>query len=152
MAVTTRAKQPRRTKQLSPGARRFGYVVAALVNAVMLYLVNVWPEWDAVPFLTDETTQVLGLVNVSIVVGLVANLVYVVNDTKWVRGLGEITTTAVGLAAMIRIWQVYPFDFEGYSFDWDIVVRVLLVLGMVGSAIGMISRLVSLRADTPSRR
>ena len=150
MAVTTQPKSLK--KRPSVGARRFGYVVAALVNAAMLYLVNVWPGWDAVPFLTDETTQVLGLVNASMVIGIAANLVYVANDTTWVRGIGELTTTAVGLAAMIQIWQVFPFDFAGYSFDWDVVVRVLLVLGMVGSAIGLVAKLVSLRADTPSRR
>jgi hypothetical protein len=152
MAVTTQTQRPQRARQPSVAARRFGYVVAVLVNATMLYLVNVWPGWDAVPFITDEMTAVLGLVNASILVGIAANLVYVVNDTKSVRGLGELITTAVGLVAMIRIWQVYPFDFAGYSFDWDVVVRVLLVLGMVGSVIGLVAKLVSLRADTHSRR
>ena len=53
-----------------PTARRSGYVVAAAVNAVLLYLVDVRPGWDAVPFLTADTTLVLGAVNASLVAGL----------------------------------------------------------------------------------
>jgi hypothetical protein len=145
MTVATQAKRP------SVGARRFGYVVAVLVNVALLYAVNEWPGWDALPFMTDETTEVLGLVNASIVAGLVANAVYVVYDAGWMRALGDLVTTSVGLVAMVRIWQVYPFDFSGYSFDWDIVVRILLVVGMVGSVIGIIVRLMNLVRGTPSR-
>ena len=62
------------------GARRFGYVVAVLVNAAMLYAVNRWPGWEVLPFLTADLVLVLGLVNASIVVNLAANLVYLVRD------------------------------------------------------------------------
>ena len=39
--------------------RRAGYAVAIAVNLVLLYLVNVAPGWQAVPFLTESTTEVL---------------------------------------------------------------------------------------------
>jgi len=59
------------------GARRLGYTIAVVVNAVLLYAVNVWPGWQAVPFLTAETAAVVPLVNASVLVSLVANAVYV---------------------------------------------------------------------------
>jgi hypothetical protein len=43
------------TRRPSVATRRVGYVVAAVGEATLLYLVNVWPGWQAVPFLTADT-------------------------------------------------------------------------------------------------
>lgn len=130
--MTTKAQTDR------AAGRRAGYVVAVLLNAAMLYAVHVWPGWEVLPFLTEETPQVLGLVTASIVAGLLANIVYLVSDPAWLRTLGDLVTTSTGLAALIVIWQVFPFDFTPYSFDWELVARVLLVVAIVGSAIGIL--------------
>lgn len=133
----------------TPAARRAGYVVAIVVNAALLYLVNRWPGWEAVPFLTDTTVLVIGLVNASLVVGVVANLVYLVADPPRLRSLGDLVTTSVGLAAIVRIWQVFPFDVTGTP--WEAVLRVLLALAAFGSGVGIIVALVGVvrgrRAD-----
>ena len=138
-----------RSSRPTPAARRAGYVVAVVVNAAMLYLVNRWPGWEAVPFLTDTTVLVIGLVNASLVVGVVANLVYLVADPPRLRALGDLVTTSVGLAAIVRIWQVFPFDVTGTP--WEAVLRVLLALAAFGSGVGIIVALVGVvrgrRAD-----
>ena len=54
--------------RVSTGTRRTGYVIAVLVNLALLVGINVWPGWDAVPFLTGETELVLPIVNASITV------------------------------------------------------------------------------------
>jgi len=133
------------------GARRAGYLVAVLVNAAMLYAVNVWPGWESVPFLTEGMRLVIGLVNLSIVVNLGANVVYLLRDPPWLKALGDILTTAVGLVALVRIWQVFPFDFDDGSFDWTLVVRVLLGVGIVGSSIGIGVAAVSLGKGLAAR-
>ena len=86
-------------------------MVAMTVNLVLLFLVNVGPGWQAVPFLT-ETTDVLLLVNLSMAAAVAANAVYSVFDPPWVRALGDAVTTSVGLASLVRIWQVFLFDFD----------------------------------------
>lgn len=134
---------PDRTARPSLAARRSGYAIAALVNAALLYGLNDWPGWDRLSFLTGETEQVLTVVNISILVGLVVNGLYLVHDPRWFRGFGDAVTAAASLVAMVRIWDVFPFDFSGRSFDWDLVVRVLLVVGIVGTAIGIVTGLVS---------
>lgn len=137
MTVTEVPKRP------AVAARRAGYLVAAAVNAIIFYAVNVWPGWQAVPFLTDDMSVVLGVVNASIVVNLVANLVYVLADPRWFKALGDVLTTAVGMAALLRIWQVFPFDFSSSSIDWSLVVRIAVAVAIVGSGIAIVAGLVS---------
>lgn len=144
--VTARRRFPKRRP--GPGVRRFGYAVAAVVNAVLLYLVNASPGWEDVPFLTNATTLVLGAVNASIAAGLVANLVYLIADPPRLRALGDAVTTAVGLYAMVRIWQVFPVD---VTDGWATVLRVLLVVGIAGSGIAIVSALVRLVPGADAR-
>ena len=139
------------TKRPTKAARRTGYVIAALVNAGLLYLVNVWPGWDILPFLTGDFTEVLGWANASMIAGIVVNLVYVLRDAAWVRALGDIVTMSIGIAGLIAMWQVFPFDFADASFDWALLFRWVLGVGIVGSAIGIVVNLVSLVSDTRSR-
>jgi hypothetical protein len=77
----------------SVASRRVGYAVAVVYDAALLYLVTVWPGWQAVSFLTADTRQVLGLVNLSLAAGLVANLAYLVGDAPVVKSMGELVTT-----------------------------------------------------------
>ena len=51
---------------------------------------------------------------------------------------------SVGLAAMVRLYQVSPFDFSGSAFEWIRVVQVLLFVGIAGAIIGIIVAIVSL--------
>ena len=142
MATTASPRRP------SVAARRSGYIVAAAVNGLVLYLVNRRPGWEALPFLTQDMTKVLGLVNASILAGIVTNLVYLFADPPRLRSLGDLVTTGIGLAAMVRIWQVWPISFDGRGFPWDTVFRWLVAIGIVGSAIGIVAALVTLVRGT----
>ncbi len=126
-----------REKRPGRATRRFGYVVAVLVNVAILVVVNRWPGWEAVPFLTGDTEQVLAIVNASVIAGVVANLAFLVTDPPWFKAVGDIVTTAIGLAAAVRLWQVFPFDLNpGW---WDTVARILLAVAIVGSVIGILA-------------
>lgn len=138
MTVTSPARRP------PVKSRRAGYAVAAAVNAAMWYLVNTWPGWQTLPFLTEDTSEVLGLLNASLVVAIVANVVYLAYDPTWVTSLGGMVTTGVGLAVLARFWQVFPFDFGGASVDWELIARIGLVAAMVGAAIGLVVQFVTL--------
>jgi hypothetical protein len=135
---------PVNARRPPPAARRFGYLIAAAVTAAMLYLIDVWPGWQELPFLTDDTKQVLWLVNVSLVASISANVVYVAYDPAWLKSLGDLVTTGIGLTVLARLWQVFPFDFSGYSFNWDALARFVLVVAIVGSIIGILVQFVSL--------
>lgn len=137
MSTATDRKRP------PVATRRVGYVVAVLVNAALLYGANVWPGWETLPFLTEDTSQVMPMINASILVSVVANAVYVLRDPRWLKALGDVVTTAVGLAAVLQMWQVFPFAFDDGGFDWALAVHVLLGIAIVGSIIGIVAGLVT---------
>jgi hypothetical protein len=129
-------------------ARKTGYVIAVLVNTAMLYLVNVQPGWQVLPFLTDGIVDVLGLVNLSLAAGIVVNAFYLVDDRPVVRSAGELTATGIALVVLIRLLQVFPFDFGGWAtvgpIQMSFVVRLALVVVAVAAVLGMIVHFVSL--------
>jgi hypothetical protein len=133
-----------------PGQRSLGYVVAIAVNVALLYLINKSPGWQAVGFLTSETSVVLGLVNASIVAGVVMNSVYLVSDPEWLRALGDVMTTTIGLVALLAIWQVWPMDLAA---PWDLLARWVIAVGVAGSVIAIVVaviRFVRALSGTPS--
>ena len=129
MSVRTESAAPSRV------GRRVGYAIGALVNVALLVALNVWPGWDAVPFLTADFEQVLGLVNLSLAVGFLTSVVNLALDTFGAKALGDLATNVIGFAVSVRLLQVFPFDFSG-GFDWSLIVRILLVIGVVGSFFG----------------
>jgi hypothetical protein len=153
-APSTGRRTRRRAERPPIAARRVGYLVAIGLNAAVLWLANVAPGWDALPFLTPETDLVMPFVNASLVAGVAANAVYMAADPRWLKALGDLVTTTVGIVAMVQIWQVFPFDFGDAAFDWALLVRWVLGIGIAGSAIGILVNLVSLVSlvsDTRSR-
>ncbi|SDU59966.1 hypothetical protein [Gordonia westfalica] len=118
--------------------RRVGYSVSIAVNAVLLGAVLGWPGWEAVPFLTDDFSRVLGWVVAPLIAAIVANAIYLVADPPPVRALGELVVNAFGLAALVRLWQVFPFDFGDTAVPWPTIARVVLVVGIAGTAVAMV--------------
>jgi uncharacterized membrane protein YesL len=128
-----------------------GYVIAIAVNAALLYLLNTNPGWEAIPLVTAAADQVIGLVNLSLVVGIVVNIIYLAADPRGLRALGELVTAVVGVVVALRVWQVFPFDVADTD-GWRTVIRVALGIAIAGGSIGALVQLVTLgrlAADPP---
>jgi hypothetical protein len=117
-------------------ARRSGYVIAIAVNVVMLYVVNNLLAWNILPFLTDDFGRVLWLIDVSLLATIMVNFVYVAYDQRWFRSLGQIGLNLISLVVAVRMYQVFPFDFTGLTFDWTQIARVVIIFTILGTAIG----------------
>lgn len=148
LATPTRPGSVSERSRPGPVARRVGYAVSIAVCALLLFLVNAEPGWRVLPFLTEETVQVLGLLNLSLAASIAANAVYLYYDPPWLTAIGDFATTAVGLAMLLRVWTVFPFDLGDTADGWSgLLVRSTLVVVIAGVVIGMVVNLVRFAQD-----
>ncbi len=131
-AVADRKARP------SPAQRRAGYVVSIAVDAVLLWAAHRILAWGWFPFLTPAWTQVLPVLTASLVVAIVVTVLYLGYDGVWFKASGDMVQAGFGVAVSVKLWRVFPFDLAGYAFPWDTVVRVLVVLSVVGSAVAVV--------------
>jgi hypothetical protein len=118
--------------------------VAIAVNIVMLWIVNNLLEWGWPSWLTDDFDRVLPIINVSIVATIIVNLAYIAYDTTWFKSTLQVGLLVISLVATIRLYQVFPFDFSAYSFNWEAVTRGILIFACVGIGIGVVVEIVKL--------
>ena len=135
--------QTRETKTAAPG-KRFGYFLAAVINVALVYVVNNLLAWDVAPFLTNDFEKVLPIITVSLVATAVANVVYLFYDARWFKSLTQIGLLGISIAATARFYTVFPFDFSDYEFDWATIAKVVMIIAIVGAAVGIISEFVKL--------
>ncbi len=128
----------------SSAVRRFGYVVSIVVNGVMWYLVHQLPDWEWARFLTPDFDELLPWIDRSFGATIVANTLFLAYDPRWFRSTGNVITTAISLAVAVRTLQVFPFDFSGYDLDWSWLVRMIVIVAIVGTAIGLVAEVVRL--------
>ncbi len=88
--------------------------------------------------------QVLGILNLSLIVGVIANVLFVIVDRVWLKALGDLITVSIGVVVLARLWQVFPFDFSGSTIDWALVLRVVLAVSIGAALIAIIVQLVVL--------
>jgi len=138
--------------QVKRAGRRVGYGVAVVVNLVMLVAVQFILDWGWLPFLTDEFRTLIPWISLSLLVSILANLVYQFNDTPVVKSTGQILSNLISLFVTYQIYQVFPFDFSASEFDWTFVTRLVLVLAMVGSGVGVLTEAVKLASSEPEER
>jgi hypothetical protein len=117
---------------------RFGYLLAIALNAVFFYLVNVRPGWQAVPFLTSDTPQVLRLLNLSVLAGMAINTGYLLHDAPWCKALGDFVLSLTGLAVLLRMGWVFPFTFTGWQAR---LIHAILAVAIAATAIAMIANI-----------
>ena len=134
--------RPGPTDRPPPAGRRFGYVIAIAVNAVLFWLVHQLLGWGWPGFLTEDFDRVLPWLSVSFAAGIVANACFLYRDRGWFRSLADLTTSTIGLVVSVQTWKVFPFDFTGH--DWSWAIRLGIVVGIVGCAIGMVVHAVKL--------
>lgn len=138
-----------RTRPPSTAGTRAGAVAAALADGVLLLLVHAWPGWEAVPFLTGETTRVLPWVDAVLLAGIAVALVQLVRPGGASVPVGTVVTTALGVLATVRVLQVFPFDLGP---GWEVVARVVLWLGVAGGVVGLLAALVAVARLRAARR
>ena len=129
-------------RRRSMSARRSGYAASMVINVALLYIANNLLVWDLLAFLTADFAKLLWLINLSLGATILANLFWIGFDPAWFRSLAQIALNLIALLVSIRMYQVFPFDFSGFEFDWTPIVRIVVVIAIIGSALGAVVELV----------
>ena len=124
--------------------RRFGYGIAVAINLAMLVVVQNALDRGWPPFLTEAFSEVVPWISLSLVVSILANLVYEFDDSNAVRATGQILTNLISIFVTYVVFQVFPFDFSIYAFNWAPIVRIVLVVAIVGAGIGALTEAIKL--------
>lgn len=137
--------------QNSTAGRRAGYLVAAIVNLVVLWVVGHLLEWGWPPFLTPDFDELLPYITVSLVATAVVNLLWIVRDPEWFTHVGQIGLNGISLVVAVETWQIFPFDLSEYAPVWETVARAVIALAIFGLVIATMVELVGLIRSVGAR-
>jgi hypothetical protein len=144
--VAQKCAKPQRSKKPD-------YIVAIVVDSIVLVIVNQILNWDILPFLTQDFKEMLPIQNISLAAIIIFNAAYLFYDPKWFTSLLGMVTNALGVAVVMRYMSVFPFDFSAYSgFNWTVLARVMLIIGIVGCIIGIIAEAVTFASALIGRK
>src|SRR4030042_1758991 len=102
-----------------------GAVAPAVLNAVMLWVMNQLPVWKPF-FLLDSYLDVLSAINMSLIVQIILNLVLVFFHPLFFHHLIQTVFSLVSIIALLWIVRVFPLDFSSRLGDWfNILFRVV---------------------------
>jgi hypothetical protein len=118
-----------------------GFVIAILVNVALWVVINVRPGWSSFDFLAPTFSEVLPIVNASLIVGALINAAYLVVGQQWFRHLSQCVALGIGAVVAWRLLVVFPFEL---ATGWDTVVRSILILALLGSGVGALVEFVRL--------
>jgi len=126
----------------TPRRRMSDYIFAVIFNIAFLVVVNKVPDWNIL-FITDSFTDILWAVNTSLAVSLAGNLILIFFHPRFLHHLLNAVFAVFGILAASVMLSVFPFDFSQVTGEWlNIVVRIALIVGIVGSAISVVVNIV----------
>lgn len=131
----------------SSTAHRLGYALTILINLALLVIVNNILAWGWFSWLTDDFALLLPLLNLSLVATIIVNVAYLAYDTTWFKSVCEMGLLTISITVAVRTFQVFPFDFDGYSWNWDATTRLAIACAVIGMSIAIVVHAVKLIAE-----
>lgn len=129
------------------GSRKAEYIAAIIFNLIFLYIVNNLLNWN-IYFITSALNEVLWIINLSIIVAIIGNALFLVYNPDWFRHIIKTIINIIALISTYFVYIVFPFDFYNSFINWGL--SIFLILIMIGIAIAIIVEfyyLVSGRSD-----
>lgn len=135
-------------KVSKPCARRFGYVIAVVINIVMFYVVNNLLNWD-LQFVKASWLNVIGIFNLSIILNIVIYFLYIGYDKRMFYFGGKFVLDIMSILVMYQLFIIMPFDFNGlYELGWlNNIFPIIMIIGIIGTIIGSVVRIFKFIAN-----
>jgi hypothetical protein len=144
--VAERAKT-RSFVPLAPRRRSSEAIGTIVGNSLALLLINtheVWRPWT-LGVVTEQWAQAVATMNLACAVGIAGSALVLMFRSRALPLLVGCALAAASLASAAVVYTVFPFDFGALAMAWfDPVMRMILLIGLVGTAIGLVVRIVRL--------
>ncbi len=120
--------------------------VGAIIGAIIgLVFVNTVPLWRQLTHgvILESWVNILWAANLSMAVQIIGNLILAIYRPARLYSFMQAIFAAVGLVSLIVFFNVFPLDFSQIVGSWlNLFFKVILLLAMIGTLIGMIVNLV----------
>ena len=110
-------------------------------------------KWTRSPFFTSDIGRWLPILNTTLVVSIIANIVMIVIDRDLLRQALHVITNAFTLATVVTLLVVYPFNFNvipnsAAATGTDLGVSIFLIVIAVGIGIGLLVGFIRLLVNS----
>jgi len=140
------------------GGRITGYSFAIMWSVVFLVLFNFYSRyiayysydgiWHRQAILTANFSQWLPIVTTALIASVIGNILLIIYDGYFLRQIVRIVLNLFGLAAIISLLTIFPFDFTIFPRDLtgilNPIIIVVLILVVIGIGIDTMVRFVKL--------
>ena len=96
--------------------RRGDYVIAIVVNAILLYIFNNLLNWN-IYFITDALNGILWIINISIIAIIILNILQIFYNPLWFRNLMKIFSNIFVFIIIYMLYTVFPISFNIFYVD-----------------------------------
>lgn len=121
------------------------YVAAVIANIVVLVFMNTVMLWQQSTrgVVLESWVAILWAADLSLGMQILGNLFLAFYRPAWLSALMQALFSALGVLGLIVFFTVFPLDFSRLVGPWlNTLLRVVLVVGMVGSIIAFIVSVV----------
>jgi hypothetical protein len=122
------------------------YFVAIIFNIIFLYIVNNLLNWQ-VYFITNSFNEVLWIINLSIIITIIGNILLLLYSPERFRHVMKIILNIVAFIAVYFVYIVFPFNFYNSFYNWGF--SILMILAMIGIIIASIVEIYLLVTGKP---
>jgi hypothetical protein len=129
-----------------------GAIIGAIIGIIFVNSVPAW-QYRTNGVILVTWVNILWAANLSMIVQILGNLALAIYRPARLYSFLQAIIAFVGLGSTIVFYWVFPLDFSQIVGNWlNILVRVLMVIGMVGSLIAIGVHLVRTILGTPYKR
>lgn len=130
--MESKLKQDKQGKYILEG------ILGIIFTLIGIVVVNVF--WDEIGFITSDFEEVLPFMNASFGASIFTHLVLIFVRTGLAKSLVNVVDAAFALVVLYKLYDVFPFDFDGgldflndYGKPLLILISVAVIIGLVAS-------------------
>lgn len=126
---------------------RFEFIVAIIVNIVIWYIANNLLNWN-IGFISNSFVDVLGILNLFLMVSIIINIIFIFYHTNWFRNLLLLLPDILSLNVAYAFLVVFPFNLNPL---WTLILKIIIILAMIGIIISIIVHIIKLVVEIIDR-